>query len=167
MKKSLIAILSLVYFIGFSQDVRNDKFNEELIGLLDFSVPTISVEDAYAKRDSFLFLDSREINEYTVSHIENAVHVGFKTFGLSLVKDIPKGQPIIIYCSVGYRSEKIGEKLIASGFQEVHNLYGSIFEWVNCGFPIVNDQRISTDTLHTYNQSWSQWVTTPEIFKWW
>lgn len=151
----------------FGQDVKNDAFEKELRGLLSYSVPTISVNEAFEKKDSFTFLDAREINEYMISHISGAQHIGYNTFNISSFNTIPKDEPIIVYCSVGYRSEKIGEKLISAGYKNVSNLYGSIFEWTNCGFPIVDHKEQATDTLHTYNKTWSQWVITPQIVKWW
>ena len=42
--------------------------------------------------------------------------VGFKDFDLSMVDDLPKDAIIVTYCSVGYRSERIGEKLKKAGF---------------------------------------------------
>lgn len=165
MKTLILSCFSLVTLFG--QDVRNDAFNQELKRLLSLSVPTISVDEAFEKKDSFTFLDSRELNEYRVSHIPNAQYVGYNTFDTSIMKNIPKDEPIIVYCSVGYRSEKISEKLIDAGYTNVFNLYGSIFEWTNCGLPITNGQGQPTDTLHTFNRSWSQWVDAPKIVKWW
>ncbi len=43
---------------------------------------------------------------------------------------------VVVYCSVGYRSEKIAEKLKAAGYKNVFNLYGGIFEWENQNLPV-------------------------------
>ncbi|MFQ5334631.1 MAG: rhodanese-like domain-containing protein, partial [Flavobacteriales bacterium] len=64
---------------------------------------------------------------------------------------------VIVYCSVGYRSEKIAEKLAGMGFGQVFNLYGGIFEWVNRGYPVY-DEHGQTDNVHAYNHNWGLWL---------
>jgi 3-mercaptopyruvate sulfurtransferase SseA len=63
-----------------------------------------------------------------------------------------------VYCSVGYRSERVGEKLQKLGYQNVYNIYGGIFEWKNEGMQVVNRQNQPTDSVHTYNKNWSKWL---------
>ena len=69
-----------------------------------------------------------------------------------------KDQEVIVYCSVGYRSERIGEKLQKAGYTNVKNLYGGIFSWKNEGNEVVRDADIPTDSVHTYNKSWGKWL---------
>ena len=71
---------------------------------------------------------------------------------------IDKDQEVIVYCSVGYRSERLGERLQKMGFENVKNLYGGIFDWKNQGNNIVNENNLETDSVHTYNKAWSQWL---------
>ncbi|HHM21242.1 MAG TPA: rhodanese-like domain-containing protein, partial [Bacteroidetes bacterium] len=111
--------------------------------------------------------DAREWDEYTVSHLPGAVYIGYKNFNKNIFEKMKKDQPIVLYCSVGYRSEKIGEKLQKMGFTNVHNLYGSIFEWVNKGYPIENFSEKNAKKIHTYNKKWSRWVTNPKVEKVW
>ena len=112
-----------------------DNFDKMLKELLSFSVPTVTCEQAkiLQKDKNALFLDARELPEYRVSHLPSARHIGYDDFKPALLADIPKNTPIVLYCSVGYRSEKIGEKLQKMGYTKVYNLYGSIFQWVNEG----------------------------------
>ena len=63
-----------------------------------------------------------------------------------------------MYCSVGYRSEKISEKLTDLGFQNVSNLYGGMFGWVNAEQPIVSGQGKPTDEIHPYDKKWGKWL---------
>ena len=49
-----------------------------------------------------------------------------------------KKTPTIVYCTIGARSETIGEKLKKNGFTNVYNLYGGIFEWKNADFKVLN-----------------------------
>jgi len=113
--------------------------------------------DELKELDNVVLLDARPQKEYTVSHLEGAECVGYESFNKGKVAHLSPDDTIVVYCSVGYRSEKIGEKLQALGFKNVYNLYGSIFEWVNQGNPVVN-QYGETEEVHTFNKEWSQWL---------
>ena len=76
--------------------------------------------------------------------------------------DLPKDTPIIVYCSVGFRSEKTTEHLLALGFTNVKNLYGGIFEWSNAGQPMVDSNENSTTKIHAYNKKWGTWINRGE-----
>lgn len=93
-----------------------------------------------------------------MSHIPNAIFVDYDNFSGEAVQGYDKEAPVIVYCSVGYRSEKIGEKLEELGFSNVRNLYGGIFDWKNKGHEVVNSAGLETDSVHTYNENWSQWL---------
>ncbi len=164
---SLLTILFLSSIQGISQDVLNPTFDERLEKLLSFTVPVIDVPEANENADEYIFLDARELEEYQISHIPGARYIGYKKFDEDLLEGISHDDKIIVYCSVGYRSEKIGKKLEKLGYTTVYNLYGSIFEWINCDLPLENQQGISTDTIHTYNKKWSKWVDDKEAIKVW
>ncbi len=66
------------------------------------------------------------------------------------LKNLDKDKPVVVYCSVGYRSEKIAEKLEKEGFTQVYNLYGGIFEWVNQDNPVYNEKG-KTNNIHPYS----------------
>lgn len=158
---------SLVYASPvYAQDVVNQEFEATLKRMLDRSIPFIDVQEAFEQKDSFVFLDTRESEEFTTSHIPGAVYAGYNEFSLENLSGLLKNSRIIVYCSVGYRSEKIGKLLRQAGYEEVYNLYGSIFEWVNRGYPVINDEGL-TDRIHTYNKKWSKWVDNPLIIKTW
>ena len=114
-------------------------------------------------KDKFIIFDAREKVEFDISHIPDAIYLGYSDFNIGRIKNIPKEKNIVIYCSIGYRSEKIGEKLLRLGYKNVYNLYGSIFEWANEKYPLVSSSGKTTYTVHSYNKSWSKWVTNEEI----
>lgn len=117
--------------------------------------------------NDYLILDAREKEEYNISHIQNAEYIGYNKFDITSLDDVDKTQAIVVYCSIGYRSEKIGEKLQKAGFTNVYNLYGSIFEWVNQGNEVVTLEKQSTSEIHTYNKNWSKWVFNKKYKKVW
>ena len=144
----------------------NPEFDKKVRKLLKLSVTPISPEDL-KNMDEVLLLDIREKEEYDVSHIEGAQYMGYKDFDPDKLDGLAKDTPIVVYCSIGYRSEKVGEKLLKMGFTKVYNLYGSIFEWVNQGNPVVDKNNKPTSKVHTYNKKWSKWVVDGKAEKVW
>lgn len=126
--------------------------------LLSHTVPEISVKEAASKSSNIIFLDAREKEEYEISHLKDAKYVGYKNFNTSLVNNIPKDQRIIVYCSVGYRSEKVAEQLAKAGYTHVTNLYGGIFEWVNEDHPVYDLSGRTTNKIHPYSSTWGVWL---------
>ena len=110
------------------------------------------------RNKSLVILDSREEAEYQASHIENSVFVGHDNFNISSLTGLPKNSKIYVYCSIGYRSEEIGEKLIAAGYTKVYNVYGGIFSWVNAGYEVVDTKGKPTSQVHGYSKKWAKWL---------
>lgn len=134
-------------------------FDREVASWLSFTIPAIDVDSLRRLPPaSVLLLDAREPDEYAVSHLAGAVHCGYDHFDGTLLDTFDKSRPVVVYCSIGYRSEKIAQKLKKAGFANVSNLYGSIFEWVNRGYPVVDASGQTTRRLHTYNRAWGRWV---------
>ena len=166
----LLLICSINFTFAQEVEVRciDPKFDQLVDNYLDYSIPVISVADAYHSKDKFIFLDAREIEEYNTSHISNSIHIGYDDFDLNAIQPlISKDSHLIIYCSIGYRSEKIGKILKKNGYQSIFNLYGSIFEWVNQHHPIFDQKGNETNSLHTFNKNWSKWVRDDGINKVW
>ena len=146
---------------------QNEAFDKEVEKTINFTVPTISVLDLKKELNEVTLFDTRSKEEFEVSHIPNAEYLGYWNFEKEKLKGIPKDSKIVLYCSIGYRSEKIGEKMQKMGFTNVHNLYGSIFEWVNQGNEVVNKNSTSVGKVHTYNRQWSEWVKEGSAIKVW
>jgi rhodanese-related sulfurtransferase len=138
--------------------VKSGSYNAMLKTLLKHSVPEMSVDSLAACQSQVVLLDAREPNEYAVSHLANALPVGYNGFTMDAVKQIDKNAPVVVYCSVGYRSEKVAEKLIAAGFTNVRNLYGGIFEWKNQQQPVVDTEGQATNKVHAYSKMWGIWL---------
>ena len=155
-KGILVAGLLLLALAGYSQ-VKNGAFRALLHRLLQHDVPEIDVLSAARDSASTIFLDAREPREYAVSHLHHALPVGYDHFDLQQLPALDKECPIVVYCSIGYRSEKITEQLKAAGFTHVSNLYGGIFEWVNRGLPVY-DEHGPTHLVHAYNRTWGIWL---------
>jgi len=147
--------------------VESATFDKMISRTISFSVPTIGVEELKQEKAQYYLLDARELEEYEVSHIPKAVHVGYENFDVTKIALIPKDAKVVLYCSIGYRSEKIGEQLVDLGYTNVYNLYGSIFEWVNQGNRVVDNKERITKKVHTYNRVWGLWVDGDQAEKVW
>lgn len=170
---SVFAFFQMIFFACGQQvpadrpQLKNRDFDQKVESLLRFSVPVIGVTELNNIQHEVHIFDARELEEYEVSHIPEATFVGYQDFDPALLQAIPKNDTIVLYCSVGYRSEKIGEKLQALGYTNVYNLYGSLFEWANQDYPLVDKNGSPTRKVHTYNRNWSKWVEEGKVEKIW
>lgn len=144
---SLILVMVLSFFsFGQSKD-----FRKVIDSYLTFNADTISVESAIEK-NTVVFVDCRAKEEYEVSKIEGAIY--YENFNW----EDHEGKDIVVYCSIGKRSEDYSVKLVSKGAKKVFNLYGGIFDWVNKGNPVVNQEGQETEEVHTYSKRWSKWL---------
>lgn len=99
-----------------------------------------------------LLLDVRTLAEYEVSHLAGARRV---EPGAMPELGVPKDTPIVTYCSVGYRSSALAQRLRAAGYTRVENLEGSIFQWANEGRPLVRDGQ-PAKLVHPFDAVWGR-----------
>ncbi|WP_258102040.1 rhodanese-like domain-containing protein [Marinoscillum pacificum] len=154
---SLLAfIIGMIWLPACGQQ----SFDEKMKSLYKNTVPIVNSDqlENLKKQGDVFILDAREPEEFRVSHIPGARLIGYDDFDKNLIGDIPKDAKVVVYCSVGYRSERIGEKMQKMGFENVSNLYGGIFDWKNQGNTVFNINQEPTDSVHTYNKNWSQWL---------
>lgn len=148
---------AMLTFPGLGQS----DFDKMLDGLYRKTVPAIeskTLKQLIATHRDLIILDTRSEKEFVVSHLDGAKLIDYESFGEDKVNQIPKDAKVVVYCSVGYRSERIGEKLLALGYRDVSNLYGGIFMWKNESNKVVDPKGIQTDYVHTFNRSWSKWL---------
>lgn len=150
----------MLFFVanGTAQKTLDDLLNQYNTR----SIPYISVTELKMKmlNDDIAVLDAREYEEFAVSHLPSAKYVGYNNFSSEeVLKTIPnKDQPIVVYCSLGIRSEVIGEKLKKAGYTNVKNLYGGIFEWKNKDFTVLDMDGNESENVHTCSKLWSKWL---------
>lgn len=143
------------------QSCGNFLYQKQLRLLYKNTVPVISPEKLATiiqQKEPVYLLDTRSAREYEVSHLAGAQFVDYESFEINQVRDIPREAEVVVYCAVGVRSERVGEKLKEAGYTGVKNLYGGIFAWKNRGFPVVNRAQEVTDQVHTYNRYWAVWL---------
>ncbi len=155
----LLFFLVCLFPIQMIAQIKNPEFKKILDALYKERVPLISVDDfKKLDRNNLYILDAREKNEFEVSHLKNARHIGHFWFDMRKVYDIPYEATVMVYCSIGNRGEWIGEKLVHAGYKCVYNLYGGIFEWANQGNPVYKSNGVQTSEVHPCGTKWAQWL---------
>ncbi|MEP2670316.1 MAG: rhodanese-like domain-containing protein [Cyclobacteriaceae bacterium] len=160
MEKKIFSLLALVFILIPALQAQT-AYDKKLESLYKNTVPQINPAEVKRKKDEgkqIIILDIRSPEEYAVSHIPDAKFVDYKEFKTEDVRNIDKDAEVVVYCTVGYRSERIGEKLLDMGFTNVKNLYGGIFQWTNEGRMLLNKRNQPTDSVHTYSWWWSSWL---------
>jgi len=102
-----------------------------------------------------LLVDVRTAAEFAVSRLPGAVHLEPDGDPSPLLGEIENDRPIVLYCSVGYRSAAMAERVAASHGGEVWNLEGSIFAWANEGRPLERDAEPVRE-VHPYDRVWGR-----------
>lgn len=157
--KNLITYIFL-FFSGILICNAQDSLSELLKKHNSESIPYISVQELAMPKTEVILLDARETEEYNVSHLEDAIHIGYDDFDINSVTKqiIDKSAVIVVYCSLGVRSEDIGEQLKKAGYTNIFNLYGGIFEWKNKGYSVYNSEEKLTEDVHAFSKTWSKWL---------
>lgn len=110
-------------------------------------------------RPAPLLIDTRSAAEYADGHLPGALHAE----SVAQLRQVQQrlgpqatARPLVLYCSVGYRSSALVTALAEQATPPVgpvYNLEGSIFEWANRGYPVVgSDGRAAK--VHPFNRKW-------------
>ncbi|WP_237701559.1 rhodanese-like domain-containing protein [Algoriphagus machipongonensis] len=158
-KRLLILAVFMFFMTNFSFG-QSFAYKTLLSGLYDNEFPVLAPNEI-SDLSNFQILDTREKEEYEVSHIEGAQWVGFDTFDFDKIDSLDKEKPVLVYCTVGARSQEIGKKLQENGFKKVFNLYGGIIQWSNDEKPLYHEG-LTTKKVHTYSKAWGIWLTKGE-----
>lgn len=145
--------------LGLQGIVAQNTLDAVLVKYADSLVTYISTNEL-AEKENLVVLDSRKKVEFETSHLKDAIWIGYHKFKPKRVlEQLPdKSTPIVVYCSIGVRSNHIGKRLMDLGYTEVYNLYGGIFEWVNEARPIYDLEGKPTKNIHAYDREWGRFL---------
>ncbi|GIW26646.1 MAG: transferase [Meiothermus sp.] len=87
------------------------------------------------QEEKALFVDVREPEEFAQVRIEGAELIPLSEFG-GRFSEIPKNQPVVLYCRSGNRSAQAAAWLSAKGYSNLLNLDGGIMAWYQAGLPL-------------------------------
>jgi rhodanese-related sulfurtransferase len=160
-QKLAVAKWFVMFFLLQTVFACGQKTFEEMANDMAGKTPVVQASSLQNELGKVVLLDARELPEYNVSHIKGARFIGYDDFNLKAVTDIPKDARVVVYCSVGYRSGKVVEKMQKAGYTNVVNLWGGIFNWVNAGNFVENESGL-TNHIHPYNEKWGKWLSAGE-----
>lgn len=107
-----------------------------------------------------VLLDTRTADEFAVSTLPGARQLDPDLADPALadaLHDLPKDTPIVLFCSVGYRSSATARRLSRLGFTHVANLEGSLFQWAIESRPLITPATgLPATTVHPYDRYWGQ-----------
>ena len=123
-------------------------------------VPQLSTQELSAwlqdgRKPRPVLLDVRTKAEFDVSHLPGARRVDPDAKTADVAPMLEKGRPVVTYCSVGYRSSAMADRLRKAGVPQVSNLEGSIFQWANEGRPLEANGKPATK-VHPYNDTFGK-----------
>lgn len=146
--KLILLFMTLFSFLSIGQ---SKDFKKVIDDYLTFQADTIHIQGLSSLQNAVL-VDCRAKEEYDVSRIPGAIF--FEDFDWRNYD----GKTIVVYCSIGKRSEDYSIDLNKQGAKNVFNLYGGIFEWVNQDNKVVDSSNQETEKVHTYSKKWSKWL---------
>jgi rhodanese-related sulfurtransferase len=118
-----------------------------------------------------LLLDVRESKEFAVSRIKGAQRVDPGIWRWKFMNRFGKhvrGKTVVFYCSVGVRSSRLAENVMAAlkekGAKAVYNLDGGVFAWHNEARSLVNAKG-ATDYVHPFDSNWGKLVERQALVK--
>lgn len=144
---------------GVRWSLVNWKVRHDFPGVRRISPQEVEQWLKNSKREQPVLLDVRTEPEFAISHIHGARRVDPEAHADAI--KLPKNQPIVTYCSVGYRSGAFAKKLQEAGYTNVKNMTGSIFQWANEGRPVERDGH-RVYKVHPYSSGWGK-LLHPEL----
>jgi rhodanese-related sulfurtransferase len=127
---------------------------EDVLWRISQTYPTVRtmtrlelVEQLEGKQPPML-VDARTADEYALSHLPGAIWA-------AQWQPPSVRQPIVVYCSVGWRSAELCDQLQRVGYEQVWNLNGGIFAWAHAHLPLEQAGR-AVRVVHPYNARWGE-----------
>jgi rhodanese-related sulfurtransferase len=107
-----------------------------------------------------VIFDVREVGEFDMSHLKGAVRVDPDVGPDAFLKqhgELLKDRTAVFYCSVGYRSSLLVERLVDATGDSTNlvNLRGGIFKWYNEGLAVYDSAGV-TDEIHPFSAVWGR-----------
>jgi rhodanese-related sulfurtransferase len=136
-----------------SMQAMKEEVRRKFPGVPQLSTKELAEWLVDSKRSPPLLLDVRTEAEFGVSHLKGAQRVSTDDVA---ALEIPKDRPVVVYCSVGYRSSSFAAQLQQRDKNaKVYNLEGSMFQWANEHRPIYKGETEAHE-VHPYNEKWGQ-----------
>ena len=97
---------------------------------------TISIQEAHNLYEEGVFLlDVRTQEEWDDFHAPNTTLIPLDQLE-SRLGELPEGEPIVVVCRSGNRSQAGRDILLANGFEPTTSMEGGLNAWREAGYPI-------------------------------
>ena len=145
--RTLIAISFVAFFLlawggGFSWIGSQTHFlpGSSGPGLIKNINATEFKEIRAAHKENIIVLDVRTDREREGGIIEGSLGIDiYESDFQSRLEELPRDQPVLIYCATGRRSLTAMRTMNSMGFEEVYNLEGGIRSWRASGGEVVKE----------------------------
>ncbi|RGX79227.1 FAD-dependent oxidoreductase [Bacteroides stercorirosoris] len=87
------------------------------------AMPVITWRELVEQKDKLLMVDTRTAEEYSFGTIPGAVNIPLDDLR-ERIAEIPKNQPVVVFCAVGLRGYLAQRILIGNGYENIRNLSG-------------------------------------------
>jgi len=118
--------------VGYLKDgVRSLESRPELTATTDRLSPAVAAERLAAARPGRTrptLIDVRAPRERDEKHVAGSISLPLSQL-VARANELPKGQPVIVYCAGGYRSSIAASVLESLGFTDVSEVAGGIAAW--------------------------------------
>jgi rhodanese-related sulfurtransferase len=154
---ALVTLSLAVTGIAYAESSRYDAPPSYLSTASKHLVPTITTSELAASLKSTkapALIDSRTPGEFAISRIAGAILLDPNRNPATNFPD--KSRLIVVYCSVGYRSGLVAQRMQEAGYTDVRNLAGGIFAWANEGRPLTGPHDPRGIGVHPYNEVWGR-----------
>lgn len=123
-----------------------EGFRGSFRGVMEVSAEEVA---ALRREAGAVVVDVRTDDERAVSVIQGSL--SRKEFRRRL--DEFREVPVVLQCTVGYRSGEYAMTLLDEGL-DARNLRGGILAWVHAGLPVVDSSGMETRRVHVYGPDW-------------
>jgi len=106
-------------------------------------------------RPPALLVDARPEAEFTMSHINGAVWIDPAAPDLSVIANVPKDNPVVVYDAAGTIAAAMAQALQGAGYARVSYLEGGVFAWANSGQRMV-DAGGPAQVVYPINWKWGR-----------
>jgi len=91
------------------------------------------VQEMQARKESAVYLDVREPNEWNLGHLPGAVHLPRGVLETKIEATVPRDRKVVIYCAGGNSSALAADTLQQMGYGDVVSMSGGFTQWAQSG----------------------------------
>lgn len=128
----ILTIPALIFVAGTDQN-NNVNAEGDVMGIISSNYSHITPAEFNKAKNGIsdtVVVDVRTPEEYSESHIENAVNIDYYAPDfLSQIANLDKNNTYLIYCRTGNRSSETIRQMQEMGFENVKGLAGGINSW--------------------------------------